>query len=117
MSPVQFLKTFLPRHRRGEIAMFSAPVCGVFRPRVTPPGSEVRRVTLRVGRASNGSLIVHSRALSLLGYSYYIIRGVLLEVVVPGYSSRQLRISPPCGSGHCPGCSSELLAPGDYMIF
>ena len=117
MSPVQFLKTFLPRHRRGEIAMLSAPVCGLVRPRITPPGSEVRRVTLCVGRASNGSFIIHARALSLLGYSYYIIRGVLLEVVVPGYSPRQLRISPPCRSGHCPGCSSELSAPGGYRNF
>ena len=63
MSPVQDLNAFRPRHHRGEIATPSAPVRGVFRPRISPPESEVRRVTLRVGRVSHGSLIIHARVI------------------------------------------------------
>ena len=63
VSPVQDLKTFRPRHHRGELATLSAPVCGVFRPRILPPESEVRRLTLRVGRVSHDSLIIHARVI------------------------------------------------------
>ena len=99
-------------------------------------------MVLCVGCVSHHSLIIYARTISLLGCSYHIIRGVLLEVIGPGYSSRQLRICPPvgrtpngpghrseleapgdyrilppCGSGICPGHRSELLAPGDYRNF
>ena len=47
ISPVQDLKTFHPRHHRGEIAILLAPVCGVFRPHVSPPESGVRPILQR----------------------------------------------------------------------
>ena len=69
------------------------------------------------GQCSHHSLIIYARTMFLLGCSYHIIRGVLLEVIGPGYSSRQLRILPPCGSdANRPGHRSELEAPGDYRI-
>ena len=92
MSPVQDLNTFRPRHHRGEIATLPAPVCGVFRPRISPPESEVRRVTLRVGRVSHGSLIIHARVII-----HFFTAGVhsrvfeFPEVVGRAYSPRRLQ--------------------------
>ena len=92
MLSVQDLNTFRQRQSRGKIATLPVLVCGAFVLHTSPPASEVRRVALCASRVSHDSLIIHARALSLLGYSYYTIRGVLLEAIVPGYSSRQLRI-------------------------
>ena len=116
--------------------MLPAPICGVFRPPncAVGNGSEARdttcgaRLPWSVVRAYRSRACYHqfihgSRLVFILAYSYvYHPRSIARGRVVPGNSPRQLRILPPCGSGHCCSggcscsCSSELYLapPGDY---